>query len=166
MKIRKLFIIFILKKNVFEMGIYGLVLLLLFLSKILADQSGNVDDVGDEASSAMTIQLNTVYSYVLSVGGDVDYFKPRLLAGRTYRVCTEATMTNDIWFYDTDTVTALGDDHDVDEPYVDIPAPSTGYYYFCVSQGMLYGATRIPYTMYVGDITACSASCAGFEYFQ
>lgn len=142
-------------------SIYGFLLIIFYISTARTDQSGNVDDVGDDANDAMVIQLGTVYSYVLSVNGDVDYFSPYLLDGRTYRVCTEATMTTDIWFYDTDKTYALGNDHDVLEPYVDVQAPSDGYYYFCVSQGGLYGSSRIPYTMYIGDITACSPSCAG-----
>lgn len=144
------------------MKVYGLALLVLFIQSIFADQSGAVDDVGDDADHAMLISVNTLYSFVLTYragSGDVDYWKVYLLAGRTYKICSQASKTMAIFLRGPDKTTIIDFDHDVINPKIQYTPTSSNYYYFCFSQGAAAGTNSYSYYMYVGDLSSCSASC-------
>jgi len=139
--------------------------LFLFLLLVNSSRQSN-DNYAESIGSAILISLNTAVQGTISCGGDVDYFKLQLVAGRTYKISLEA-LTSDYFddhltFYDSSgSELTYNDDSSGQNAQISYTISSTGTYY--VQASGFNGGQCGSYVLAVMDTSSCSDSCASNE---
>jgi len=137
----------------------------LFLPKILAD------DYPNTFASAPLITIGTAISGSIEVSGDVDVFKIKFVAGRTYKITMQAIsppspgFDDQLILYDSSGSQVDSDDDSIGKnAVISYTAPSTDYYYIKAKAYYSSGGTSTgTYAFAAVDTTSCSPKCTGNE---
>jgi len=137
--------------------------LLLFISSLCSD------DYPDSIGSAALIPVNTAIQGTITCGGDYDFFRVNLVAGRTYVITMEAlnpaspSFDDYLKFYDSSQSEI---DHDDDSSgknaIISQTISSTGVYYIRASG--YDGGECGTYVLAVMDTSSCSGSCTSMDF--
>ena len=120
--------------------------------------SVTADDYGNTIATASLITIGQGISGSIETGGDIDMFKIKLMAGRTYVITMESSFDNHSDLFDgSGTKLAQGTDQIGSNGVITFTPSSTAYYYV---QCIAYSSSDTgPYNFATADINTCTDSC-------
>ncbi len=149
--------ILFLNNSPLKMNVFFLLFCLLFILYTFANNT--MDTAG-------SLEAHQLGSTSIGSAGDIDFFKIKLAAGRTYKITMQsispATFENQLDLYSPAGGFIVNKHHNIGvNAQITYSATVTGYFYIRASA---YSSSGVgTYVISVEDVNTCSAACTGRE---